>query len=284
MNFILASIVSSTAIYIIFKIAKRYSCSIPSLITINYFSAAFLGFALFMEFTLPNAEIVGFWVKEAVFVGILFTGMFYLIGISSLKAGIAITTLANKLSVVFPVIFSVFYFQEEITSSKIIGISGALLAIFLAVYKRNGAQRNLKSIILPVAIFVGSGITDSLVKFAQEMKIMEHSAQFSVVVFLVAFVIALLVSISGFRNTKPKLHYPTLLFGILLGLVNFGSLYFLISALNSNFSSSVVFISVNISVVVLSAISGRVIFNEKLTLTNIAGILLALTSFYLLFR
>jgi len=68
-----------------------------------------------------------------------------------------------------------------------------------------------------------------------------------------------------------------------LGLVNFGSLYFIINALNtSKLNSSLVFALINISIVCLSAIIGILYFKEKLNKLNITGIILAILSLFLL--
>lgn len=285
MIYLIATILSSTSIYVIFRLAKNYPCKISSLITINYFVAALLGFAYFMEFNFKLLANSKQWLPYAIVLGILFIVMFFLIGNSSQKAGITITTLANKLSLVFPVLFSILYFHENISTLKYIGLATAVIAIILTVYKKEINKTNLLFILLPVAIFLGSGITDSIVKYSQAIKISENEAAvFSFLVFFVAFILAAVISLLSKKSNKINfLHPPTLFLGIVLGLVNFGSLYFIINALNkSNLNSSLVFTIINMSIVILSAIIGKILFKEKLSRFNIAGILLAILSFYFL--
>ena len=62
--------------------------------------------------------------------------------------------------------------------------------------------------------------------------------------------------------------------GLILGLLNFGATYFLLLAM-SHFESSVLFPTVNMSVVVLSALTGLILFHEKLSRVNWIGIGLA---------
>lgn len=270
-------------IYVVFRVAKNYSCNLSPLITINYLTATILGFLLF------NAErnIVWSnsmqWLPFGILLGILFIVMFYLIGNSSQKAGITVTTLANKLSLVFPVLFSLLYFNEEITIIKAIGLFTAFIAVFLTVYKKELNKTNLLFIILPVIIFIGSGITDSVIKFVQAVKINTQEVSiFSTFVFLIAFVIGLIISLSQKKIQKFR-HFPTLVLGVILGVVNFGSLHFVINALNkSNLNSSMVFAINNMSIVALCSLLGLFIFHEKLNKTNIIGILLAILSLYLL--
>lgn len=246
---VIATILSSTSIFVVFRLAKNYSCNITSLITINYLIASFLGFGYFMQFNFRLLSGFKPWFPYAVLLGTLFIVMFYLIGNSSQKAGITVTTLANKLSLVFPVLFSILYFHETISVLKYVGLAMAVTAVILTIYKKDLKKTNLLFILLPVSLFFGSGITDSVLKFAQGEKIAEsESAVFSFFVFMVAFIIAAIISIINYKSGEKKfIHSPTLVFGIILGLVNFGSLYFLINALNkSNLNSSLVFALVNI--------------------------------------
>lgn len=279
MIYLVATIISSTSIFVIFRLAKNFSSRISTLITINYLIASLFGFGLFMQFDYRLFSQSGSWFSTGIILGILFIGMFYLIGISSQKAGITITTLANKLSLVFPVFFSIWWFNEETSTLKYAGFVTALIAMFFTIYKKDLKHTNLFWFFLPVIIFVGSGITDSVVKYAQAAKIHpDESGTFSTVVFVTAFLISVIVAFFG-EKKGFQLHFPTLFMGIVLGLVNFGSLYFIINALNhSKLKSSVVFVVINMSIVILSAIIGKVFFKEKLSLINGFGIILAILS------
>lgn len=270
-------------IYVVFKFAKNYSCNLSPLITINYLTATILGFLLFnseSNIVLSKAEQ---WLPFGILLGILFVIMFYFIGYSSQKAGITVTTLANKLSLVFPVLFSLLYFNEKITILKTVGLFTAFAAVFLTVYKKELKKTNIIFIILPIVIFFGSGITDSVVKFVQAVKIDSNEVSiFSAIVFLVAFIIGLIITFSTNKIQEFK-HYPTLVLGILLGAVNFGSLYFIINTLNkSKLNSSMIFAINNMSIVAFCALLGTLLFHEKLNRNNIFGIILAILSLYLL--
>ena len=276
-----ATILSSTSIFVIFRLAKNYSCKISNLITINYFVATLFGFGIFTHFNFHEFNNSKSWLISGIVLGTLFISMFFLIANSSQKAGITVTTLANKLSLVFPVLFSIIWFNEETTALKFVGFFTAVLAIFFTIYKKDIKKTNLLYFFLPVAIFIGSGITDSVVKYAQAVKISpDESGIFSCLVFFVAFSIAAIISILNKNKVRIIFNSPTLILGILLGLVNFGSLFFIINALNkSNLNSSLVFVIVNMSIVILSALIGILFFKEKLSKINFAGIILAILSF-----
>lgn len=246
-------------------------------------AATLLGIILFQPFKSLNLNESVSWLPYAVLLGVLFILMFYFIGNSSQKAGITVTTLANKLSLVFPVLFSLIYFNEQISTLKYIGLGTAVIAVILTVYKKDVKKTNLLFILLPVIIFFGSGLVDSIVKYVQALKISDsETSLYTVVVFFVAFMCGTILSIFN-KNKSLNFHLPTLLLGILLGAANFGSLYFIIRALNnSNLDSSMVFALNNMSVVALTALLGTLVFKEKLNKINFAGIVLAIISLYFL--
>lgn len=271
-------------IYVIFRVAKNYNCKLQSLITINYLAASILGILLFQPFADgKNPLALPHWTPYAVILGILFIAMFYLIGYSSQKAGITVTTLANKLSLVFPVAFSLIYFNEQLSTLKAIGIVTAIIAVGLTVYKKEITRTNLIYIVLPLFLFLGSGVIDSLVKYVQAVKISDdETSLYTILVFAVAFLCGIIVTIIT-KTYRQQLNPATLVFGTLLGVVNFGSLYFIIKALNnSGLKSSLVFALNHMTIVALTTILGILLFKERLNKINFAGVILALISLYFL--
>jgi len=286
MLYLLASILSSASIYVVFRIAKNFTGKLYWLITINYFVATVLGFAFLLKLNLNAFLQNNSWIPSGIALGILFILMFFLLGTSSQKAGISVTTLANKLSLVFPVLFSLVYFNEEITVLKYAGLISAFIAVLLTIYKKDVQKTKFEYIALPLLIFFGSGIIDSLIKYIQATQIsISQATVFTTFVFFVAFILGTVITVFKKNTAKELLCPPTLLLGTLLGLVNFGSLFFIINALNkTNLESSLVFALNNMSVVALSAILGAFLFKEKLNKFNLAGIVLAIFSLYILLR
>lgn len=171
MAFLFLSIISSSLIYVIFRIAKSYKCKLSTLITYNYLAATLLGLALFQPCNQATLTNLHTWLPFSFLLGILFIALFFLIGNSSQKAGIAVTTLANKLSLVFPVLLSLIYFNEQITDVKYIGLLSAVIAVLLTIYRKDISKTNLHFIVLPLLIFLGSGLVDSIVKYVQAVKL-----------------------------------------------------------------------------------------------------------------
>jgi drug/metabolite transporter (DMT)-like permease len=224
------------------------------------------------------------WLPYAVLIGFSFILMFFLIGYSTRLSGVAVTTIAGKLSMVIPILFSILYFSEKTTVLKISGLIMATIAVLLTSYRPVDKAKNLKLILLPLAIFLGSGITDSIVKYAQSYHVPNSmSLLFPAVVFLTALIIGLIFILIKPKSISKNISIAELIGGSILGIANFGSLYFFILALNnSKLDSSVVFGLNNICIVLFSILIGFVLFKEKFSRVNFAGVLMAVIAILIL--
>ena len=290
MIFLVLSIISSTSLFVIFKYVDRYGIKNFDVIIINYIIASILGFSV-SRYDPGIFPLYGNpWFPYAVTIGILFVIGFVLIGRSSQKVGIAITTVASKMSVIIPITFSLLYDPyDHITNLKLAGIILALLAVFLTVYRKRKIDFDPRNLYLPIILFLGMGVIDSIIKLAQ-FKYIDNgiSTLFSAVLFSIAAITGIVTNIlrgNSFRTlAKPR----TLMWGTLLGLGNYGSIYFLILALNHKMpdgvplDGSVVFGINNIGIVLLSVILGLMVFREKLTWINWAGIVMSFVAIYIL--
>ena len=98
MSYIIACVLSSTSIFLIFRWSKDFSCQLANLISLNYFFASLFGYIFILKFRLTNFPVSTPWMPEAIILGTLFMVLFLVIGYSSQKAGVAVTSLSNKLS------------------------------------------------------------------------------------------------------------------------------------------------------------------------------------------
>jgi len=289
MIYILLSILCSTSLFVIFKYLDKFKIDSFLVIVINYFIAAGLGFLLNVNFDYSKImSEINNWLYLAAIIGILFILMFFVIDISSQKIGIAITSVSSKMSVILPITFSIIYFSETVSYLKITGIILAIIAIVFSVYKKQDKKSDdkigLHFIYLPLILLIGMGSTDILIKISQDCCITkELSSIFTAILFLISGVTGIIFSLfkpKVWRNIKSK---KTILMGVILGFINFGSIYFLINALNSQtFDSSIIFGINNIGIVALSVFLGLILFKEKLSFLNWIGISLSLLAIFVL--
>lgn len=284
MIYLFLSIISSTVIFLTFKITDRFKTDLVKLITVNYLVAALLGFS-FNRYTISLYNtFTSKWLPFALMIGLSFILMFFLIGYSTRRSGIAVTSIAGKMSMVIPILFSVLYFSEKSTLLKTIGLVLAVISVFLSSYRPLTKKNNLLLIVLPIAIFIGSGISDSIVKYAQTYFVSNGMTMlFSAVVFLTALIIGMLYLFINPKSVSKTITIAELIGGTILGIANFGSLYFFIHALNnSKLDSSVVFGLNNLGIVLFSILIGSVLFQEKLSKVNFAGIIMAVSAILIL--
>jgi len=140
MFYLTFSILSSTLIIIFFKLIAKYKVSILQAITVNYLVASAFGFAQnkgsFSFTELPDEP----WFTMALLVGITLIMGFNLFALSAAKAGVIITAIASRMSVLIPVIAGFVLFGESMGILKIFGIILALFAFYLTFIKENSER------------------------------------------------------------------------------------------------------------------------------------------------
>lgn len=290
MTYLLLSILSSTGIFLIFRLIDKRDVSTFPVIVINYLTASATGFLIYGGMEIQDMDFPKPFYLLAVIIGVLFIAMFFIVAKSSQKAGMAVTTIAGKMSMVFPIGFSLLYDPgDSISFLKLTGILVALPGVLFTIYKKKDQQPDLSLIYLPLILFVGMGLVDSLVKLAQFEYVSDNNLSlFTAILFGISALCGILISLTGRKRFLSLFNLKVLFWGILLGLVNFGSIFFLVRTLNfihplrGNIDSSVVFGINNIGILTFSVILGLIIFREKLSRLNITGILICLIATILL--
>ena len=81
---------------------------------------------------------------------------------------------------------------------------------------------------------------------------------------------------------QQKIYGKSILAGIILGVPNYFSMFYLIKALqNKNLESATIFTLINIGVILLTTLFSILFFKEKLKHQNYIGILLAIIAVFL---
>lgn len=279
MTYLVLSILFSTVLYIIFKMFTHFKVNTLHAIIVNYFVALSIGFTTSSVAINPTIIYQSSWFSGALVLGILFIVIFNIMAITAQRNGLSVVSVASKMSLVIPIIFGVLLYQESLGIVKVIGILLALAAVFLASIKsKNGV--NLKNLIFPILLFLGSGVIDTSLKYLEVNYVSEENIpMFSATIFMFAAVFGLTFAL---LKKDIKLHWKNLVAGIILGVPNYFSVFFLIKALSvKTLESSTVFTVNNVAVVALSTLIGLIAFKEKLLLKNWIGILLAIVSILL---
>ncbi len=279
MIYLLFSIVVSSFLYVIFKLFAVFKVNTPHAIVFNYFVAFAFGFLMSeSKLTLPQITSSP-WFVGTVFLGILFIVIFNIMAITAQRSGVAVTSVATKMSVVIPVIFGILVYQESTGLLKITGIILALVAVYLASVKSKEGFK-WRNVIFPFLLFIGSGTIDTALKFLETNYVSPSQISiFSTTIFGFAGLFGTLFILI---KRDLNIHWKSLLGGIALGIPNYFSITFLLQALaTEGLESSMVFTVNNVSIVMLSTLVGLFAFKEKLLPKNWVGIGLAIISIFL---
>ncbi|WP_396589652.1 EamA family transporter [Allomuricauda sp. R78024] len=277
------SVLCSSLIFVIFKLFDVYKIQTLYAIITNYVVACVVGMLLY-EGDINFNEIANkSWFLGTLALGVFFILVFNLMAKASQVAGVSVASVATKMSLVMPVIFGVIFYKESLSVFQIIGILLALAAVYFASMKEKSIALSKKALLLPLLVFLGSGIIDISMKYFQENHLdPKEVAIFSAMIFgfaaLTGFVF---IGIKAVK--KPlKINFRNIIGGIVLGVPNYFSIFFLIRALqNEGFDSAAIFTLNNVAIVMLSTLLGILIFKEKLSLKNWGGIALAIVSIML---
>lgn len=289
MVLLLLSILSSTTIFVVFKLSERLRVRTLPIITINYTVATLLGFFLANKKPSPHNILDQNWLWLGIVIGIFYIIMFFLLAKSTRTAGITPTTIAAKMSVIFPIALSIAIEPNDtLTPIKLSGFLLAITALILATYRSEAKSTGQQKLWLPIFIFFGMGLTDSLVKYAQATYITDNlNAIFTASVFITSAIVGYTVILCKKEERNELLLPRTLLVGAILGIANFGSAYFFIAMLNHStqfhFLANSTLIGINnVGIVVASTIIAMVVFNEKYSWINKVGIAVSFIAIYTL--
>ncbi|MEH6308430.1 DMT family transporter [Olivibacter sp. CPCC 100613] len=280
MLFVLLSVLCSVTVSVIIKLARRYSVNILQMIAWNYPVAVLLSFH-YLEPDLRNFSFTEAPLTIYLILGLLMPSLFIIIAGSIRYSGIVRTEIAQRLSLFIPLLAAFFIFKEHPSAIKLIGLVVGLAAIICSIKWQRRNQHTLASKNAwryPLLVFFGMGLIDILFKYIAQYQAISYKTS----IFLV-FILCTLVSFLyiGFLavTKKEKFSLSGTLWGLALGLFNFGNILLYMKAhqaLPNN--PSIVFSGMNIGVIVVGAIVGMFLFKEKLSTLNKVGLLLAVIS------
>jgi drug/metabolite transporter (DMT)-like permease len=314
---ILISVLATTFIFILFKLFPKYGVNTFQAIVINYLAACVCGILLYGKTLTATAIEQSPWIPCVFLCGILFISLFYLMGLSSQRNGMSITSVAVKMSMAISMGLMIFIYQEEITWMKVAGIVLSILGVIIMSYERRvtseGSEErsgtevtkvtsdevtdenrnsspvtrnsSVNRISLLVAIFLGCGLLDVVLNYVQSYHLQHLSTSlFSAFGLGMAGIFGGIVLVINILRKKERFEKKSIIAGIALGVPNYFSIYYLISSYSAtNWSDSTVLAVLNVATVITATLAGLLLFKEKLNLTKSIGLLLsllAITCFY----
>ena len=268
------TIIFSTLIIISFRLINKFKIDELGAIVVNYFFATAWGVVFWKQAINLQDFAAKPWFALSLVIGVLFIVTFFLLSRSTAKAGLAITAVASRMSVLIPIIAGLLLFNDSLSFLKVLGICLALISFFL-IFKPKGKMKvKVGRILPPFLLFLGIGTNDTIMKYIQYHFLNGDETLLLVNVFFISLLIGLVLLVIRYVKKSQTMSYKELLAGFILGTLNFGATYYFIRSMMI-LESVVLFPLVNVGIVTLTSISGLLFFREKLSRINWIGIFTA---------
>lgn len=287
MLFLLLSILCSTAIVLLFRQFAFFRINAFSAITVNYGICVFCAWAVQGRLPLQAGAPDQIWFPYAIALGFVLISGFNLIAATVRTFSVTVGAVMQKMSLVLTVLYTILFYDERVNTLKIIGILAALGAIVLInwpqeVRRESSAARSWYLYLIPFLAWIMSAAMEILLFRVERLTGQNANLDFLAFLFGTAFVLGILRLLVAALRQKIRFRKRDLFAGLLLGMINFGSIYFLLRTLGMGWEGSVVFPVNNVSIMALSALLAYWLFREKLGKINILGLALALSAIVLI--
>ena len=281
MLFLIGSIILTSYLTLSFKVVERLQISVFQTIVFNYVGCVVTGSVFSGYFPISVSTFSQPWFKWALLMGCSFIIIFNIVGFTTQKIGVAVASVANKLSMVIPFLFSVWLYNEKATTLKLLGIVLALVAVYLTMKQEPAKQNKIISrwlLFLPVILFISSGLLDTMIKYVEQRFLNEsNNNEYLITAFASAATIGLTLLTLLVMTGKQKFDYRAILAGFAVGIPNYFSIWCLLVVLKKYAGNSSAIIPINnMGIVLFSAVMAWILFREKLSIINWAGIILSL--------
>jgi drug/metabolite transporter (DMT)-like permease len=286
MLYLMVSVLCSVSVGVLLKHWGSRGMDAAQLVTWNYLAAAGLAWgvlqpspAVLSAASTPWPLLLG--------LGLALPVVFLLMARSLATAGIVRTDAAQRLSLLISLAAAFCLFGEAANSWKLAGLGVGLLAIGCLLARPAArsvwAERGGRAWPWLLATWAGYGLIDIALKQVASSGTATTAAL--ALSFSLAFVLMLGLQLLRQARRRTRIDGRHLGAGLLLGVLNFANILTYIRAHQAmSESPATVFAGMNIGVVALGTLAGVLLFGERTSRLNQAGLLLAITAIVLIAR
>lgn len=293
MIYLALSVLCSVLLLVNFRLFPKFNINTTQAIALNYIVCFATGLILMPKGQSFTLDLSQNWTWYCLLLGVGFIVTFLLSGLATQRMGMTATSLANNVSLVLPVMASLFLFNTDMQFDAVnyLGLACAFMALVLVSIKKETADAAaLKSVgvsggLLVIGVFLMYGITNTAINFLNLNYI--PNPDLTIPVTLVMVLGALIAGLCLFIYTSWKENSlpnkQTLIASVTLGVPNFLSFFLLILALTAfGNSGAFVYPIYNIGVILVSSLIGILFFKEKLSPLNYTGLGIAFLAIILI--
>lgn len=268
MIYLLLAILSSALISVLMRLSNSRVNSSMAMFAVNYALCAVLSRAFMGSSSLFTAQPgMGMALGLGAFSGVMYLASFLIMQHAIRSCGLVMSTTFTKLGVIIPTLIAIVVFGDKLKPVQIPGLILALTAIVLAQYEKPLPGKKSSSSLPLIATLLCSGFTDSIANLYEKLGTLDARDHYLFFTFAVALLCSVLLGLK--EKKKPVL--MDVLFGLAIGVPNYFSSRFLLSALGS-MPAVIVYPAFSVGTIALIAVIGIVFFREKPGLRKLVAV------------
>jgi drug/metabolite transporter (DMT)-like permease len=283
MLYLALSILFSVLLLVNFRIFPKFQISTFQAIAFNYPVCFVTGIILMPAGQHFAIDFTQNWTYYCLALGVGFIITFVLSGLATQKIGMTLTSMANNVSLVIPVLFSLLVFGSAGKAFDWINYFGlvlAILAVAIATFKADSGKKASFWLQggLALTVFLMYGITNTAINYLniEVIKDSERVVPVTLVMVLGAVVCGLLMLVYRLIKGTERIEMKNMIAGITLGVPNFLSFYLIILTLGYfGNNGAFVYPIYNMGVILVSALVSAFFFKERISNLNKIGLLMA---------
>lgn len=274
MIYLLLSILCSTSIVLILKFSDTRKGHPLILLAGNYTVASLISlvFFLFRPAAEYSAESLGF----GAVVGLFFMLSFFSYAKAISAAGAALASISARISVGIPVVLAMLLYGEVPGTFQIAGfILSALTLLFFYYSLKSANTGHIKGreYFYLFSVFLIIGLNEFAMKIFQQWRPMTEKPFF----LLIIFSAALLFTLAAVKVKKVPFDKKAVSLGLILGIPNIFSSFFLLNALEE-IEAIIVYPVLNTGIILLTAFGASLIWGERLNLHGKLALLIGIAA------
>lgn len=261
---LLMATVCSASIAILFKVTAARKLNNQIVTVINYLTASLVSVTLIAGHDTLQVNTATQDFKQSIVLGFL-TGVLFLTSFviyqrSVGRNGASLSGMFAKLGILVPMLISIIVWMEFPTLLQTFGIVVAVLAIGIVNLKTGNIKTSV-SIPLLLMLFLSGGVAEFLNKIFQKTASMTYKPVFLLTVFATALVLSSLMMVRSHKKAEKST--AAIVMGVLVGIPNLFSSFFLLDALDV-FPAAIVFPTYSAGSILLISVVSTLFFGERL--------------------
>lgn len=280
MWYLIISILLNTSLLVILRFFAQYGINNLFAIVTNYIVCFVISTLITKGQTLQLGQIPDDWWPWLLLMGLLFIFTFNMVALTVQILSVTVATLMQRISLVLVVLYAIMVHAESYGLIKILGLALGILSVVLITGLPDCNKKKDDNVwyiaLLPALVCLFSGWIDINFFEISIRKLTDgREMLFGGWLFGAAAVLGILFILLFKKGEVKNLRQKDILAGIILGVPNFFSVFYIQKMLSSGMEGSFIYPIHNIGILFLAATLSFVLFKEKFSWMKVSGLVAA---------